>query len=519
MDSTDNKTFIKKLKELEKRTKSFTEINPTILKEDTRNLMIFRVILGITINQLSKKLRLPYSWLYHLEHSNKKIKDDTAESYSLRIYKLLKENNLVGNVNLENTILNLQSLKGIRKETRINIMLKDLKNKDFKEFMKLVNEVKKRTNNFSHFPSSLILEESKVILIIRILLGLSQKEFAKKTGMANMTVEELENGYRKIRWPVTSRIYADKLERLILDNKIVIEEPLIKKRWEKWKNTRKIKEKKTTNWKTIRKMTIADFKNYFYFIKKQTNNLKEININLFQKSPQLIVIFRILFNLTQRDLDRKLKLKGRVISDYERGTYKTISRGRAELLKNFFESQIKEQNLSKITIEEAIERFISVKEAMYTHSRYSPEFLKSWTNQEKKVFKELQSLRVKDLTIDAHKTIETPKGRINVDFLINYKKKPKIIIESTKFHHTKSRKFNYNFKTKIFNLDYRFIKVRKRFPEIFTILIVEVDRDRILERRIKRFVEEETIAINKTFINSYKTALKETIKGIIQEER
>ena len=305
MNITDKNTFIKSFNELKKKTKNFTEINQAILKDNTKYLTIFRIVLGITTNQFAKKLELPYSWVYDLEHNSRNIQNKTAERYSLKLYKLLEKNNLIGNVNLDETFINFKSLRGVKEETEISKILKNLNKENFPKFMELVYELKRRTNNFSYFPSSLILEDSKIILVIRILLGLSQKDFAKKTNMANMTVEELENDYRKVRWPVTARIYSEKIENLLLNNKIVLEEQLIKKEWEKWKNTRKIKEKKEVNWRTIRNMDVNDFKNYFIFIKNQTNNFKNIGVDLFQKTPQLISIFRILLNLTQRDLQRK----------------------------------------------------------------------------------------------------------------------------------------------------------------------------------------------------------------------
>ena len=175
--------------------------------------------------------------------------------------------------------------------------------------------------------------------------------------------------------------------------------------------------------------------------------------------------------------------------------------------------------MQNIKTEKAVEKFIKVKEAMYIHQNSFSSFLKNWTNQEKRISKELQNLNINNLNIEPHKTIETKNGRLNVDFLIRYKNKLKIVIESTEFHHTRSRKFNYNFKNKLFNLDYRFIKLKKEFPEIYTILIIELDKDVILERRVKRFIEEETIAVNKSFINSYKSNLKEEIKKILKEDK
>src|SRR3989344_771998 len=167
MNITDKNTFIKSFNELKKKTKNFTEINQAILKDNTKYLTIFRIVLGITTNQFAKKLELPYSWVYDLEHNSRNIQNKTAERYSLKLYKLLEKNNLIGNVNLDETFINFKSLRGVKEETEISKILKNLNKENFPKFMELVYELKRRTNNFSYFPSSLILEDSKIILVIR----------------------------------------------------------------------------------------------------------------------------------------------------------------------------------------------------------------------------------------------------------------------------------------------------------------------------------------------------------------
>ena len=119
---------------------------------------------------------------------------------------------------------------------------------------------------------------------------------------------------------------------------------IIEKRWEKWKNTRKTKEKRRLGWKSIREMSIKEFRTYIRYVKKETNNFKDFKFSLFQKSPQVLIIFRILLNLTQRDLERKLALRGRVISNYECGAYSTLSIGKAQLFAKFFKKQFKKRD-------------------------------------------------------------------------------------------------------------------------------------------------------------------------------
>ncbi|MBS3149442.1 helix-turn-helix transcriptional regulator [Candidatus Woesearchaeota archaeon] len=511
----NDKNTIKSFKSIKRKTKDFKEIDPIIIQEDSRNLNIFRIILGLTTNEFSKKIEVAYSWVYQLEHSRRKIQYETAKSYSLKIHKLFKEKDINKNIKLEDFIVNLNSLNKTTPKTGIAVNLDNLNAKDFDHFLVLINSLKKRTNNFCNFGFPLILEDSRLICVVRILLGLTQQEFAKQLKMSNMTVEELENGYRKIVWPTTAQIYAAKIQGVINKCSIPKNQYIIKQRWQRWKNIRKIKQGKHAKWKTIRKMTVDDFKRYFNYLENETYRFTKIKPRLIARNPQLISIFRILLDLTQRDLERNLSLKGRVISNYESSVYKTITLGNAEILTRFFEEAFQKQNLTNVMVEQAIEKFISVKESMYVHQNSFSRLLKSWTNQEKIIFRLLKTIKKEDLTIEPHSNIKTEKGTINVDFLVSYKKEPKVIIESTEFHHIKSKKFGYNFKRKVGEIDYRFTKIKKKFPSIKTFMIIKVDRNPILERRIQNFISNETISINKTFINPSKASLTSSILEVL----
>jgi len=515
MNSRDKSTilFVDMFNFSQEKTNNFTRIPPELLKENTKCLQVFRVILGLTINSFAKKMDLPYSWVYHLEKNQKKIKNETAKSYANKIYHLLQGYSLLGKVNEDEAILNFQALKGIYQKSEITIFLQELENRDSREIKNFVQLLRGRTNDFHVNLSLIILEDSRILLFIRIILGLSQKGFAQQMNIGRMTVEEFENGYRKIRWPVTARQYAEKVQNLFHHYKIP-DMNIIEKRWEKWKNTRKTKEKRRLGWKSIREMSIKEFRTYIRYVKKETNNFKDFKFSLFQKSPQVLIIFRILLNLTQRDLERKLALRGRVISNYECGAYSTLSIGKAQLFAKFFKKQFKKRDIRQISEEAAIERFVIVKEAMYTHKKSFQRGLKKirWTEQERMLFREFSKLKRKGITIQPHQNIDTGKGTINIDFVISFQKQPFLAIESTAFYHTKSRKFHYNFKRRINEADYRFIKLKKKLPEIKTILVIDIERDLILQERIKRFIRECTIEINHSFINESKASFKNKIE-------
>ena len=418
-----------------------------------------------------------------------------------------------GNVNTENFLQNYYSLSGKTKKGGIFKLIDNAKTGNFNSFIEIVELIKNKTNDFAYFPSFLILEDSRILLIVRLLLGLSQTEFAKKLNMSKMTIEELENGYRKIKWPVTAREYSKRLEKLLSTRTISLDNINLNNVWQRWINKIKIKGSKDVGWKTIRKMGVEDFKKYFLTIKKATKDFKNFDAKLFQKTPQIISMFRILLGLTQRDLERKLNLKGRLISNYESNNYKTLSLGRSKMFAKFFESEFKNKKLQDISLNFAIEKFIEVKDSMYNHSKAALIGIKALglTEQEKTILKNLKSIGKNNFRIEKHCSIETKRGIINTDFAIYLEDKLTAVIEATSFLHIESKKFSYNLKNRIYLTDYRFLKVKESFPGIKTFFIIDVEDNPVLKHRIKKSIMNETLAIDNVFINEEKNRISQIL--------
>jgi len=501
MDIKDNNT-INKLKDkfdiLKKKTGNFTKFPCEILLEDSSNITFFRFIVGYTTNQFSKEIKISYPWIYDLEHKKVKLGEKGAKNISNKLEKLFEKLNLTNKVKFEEICLNYKSLNNIKIGSNIKEGLDNIAEKDFGEFLKLYEILKKETKNFNHFPSSILLKDSKIIVVLRIILDLTQGEFARGTKISKMTVEELENGYRKLKWPATARRYSEKIQTLLNKKYKPIKNEILKKRWERWKNTRKPKEKRVLNWKNIRNMKVEDFLGYFKKLKKESKKFTEITPNLIQRNPQIIIILRILLGLTQKDLERKTGLikKGN-ISNYENLVYQTLNRGRAEMFSNFFSNKIKD-----ISEKEAIEKFLHLKETMYSYRKGALTNLKRTppNEQEKfliKIFKKEDKI-YENLRI--HENLDTGRGILNLDFVIENNNKL-IIIEATKFHDFKSKKFSNNWKQRIFSLDYRFVKIKKKFPNALTFLVVELEDDLQMKYRIRKFVGEQTLAVDDIFIN------------------
>ncbi|MBI2105630.1 helix-turn-helix transcriptional regulator [Candidatus Woesearchaeota archaeon] len=472
--------------------------------------MIFKTIAGYTTNKFASELNIAYPWIYNLEHKKSKIGEKGAKNIADKTFKLFNRLNLLGKVTEKEFILNYNSLNNIKIESDLTNHIEKLSNKGFDEFKDLYEKIKGDTKNFNYFPSSLLLQDSRVILPLRIILGLTQKEFANKAKIAKMTAEELENGYRKLRWRATARRYSEKIEKIIRKDYKEIDSEELKNRWQKWKNTRKIKPTNVLNWKRIKEMKAEDFLKYFQIIKKETSQFTKITPEILQNNPQAIMIFRILAGLTQRELERKISSISKAkIYNYENLIY-SLSRGNAEIFSEFFNKEIK--NISE---EEAINKFLHTKESMFSYRKGALNNLKKMlpNEQEEKIIRFLQKQKSISEKIKIHENIETKNGIVNVDLLIEDKDNLIIIIEATKFHDTESRKFGNNWKQKIFLLDYRFIKIKKRFPKILTYIAIEMPINLQLEYRIKKFVKEQTIAIDDIFINQDFERLNNIIGG------
>ena len=476
---------------LREKTRNFSCLVPEIILNDPSCLEVFRTLLGMTINSFSKAINFSQTRVYNVEKGNDKLGIKGAENLASRISPLLKNIQL----NMEEIKINYYSLNNIVVKSDVGLVMTGLVKYNFRQFFEFVKKLQNITFNFSQL-YGVILTDSRIFLVFRLILGLSQKEFAKKLNICKTTVVELENGYRRIQLPSTAKHYALKVEKYL--KSFNLEENHLERKWYSWKNTRIIKNPRfdSYNWKTIRYINQKEFGILLKQIRDVTNNFSDIPISLLQKDPRLILIFRAILGITQRDLERKLKLRG--ISHYECLKYKTLSLGKAELFSKYFEFEINSGKLYELTNDEILLRFLDVKEAMFAHR--SNGFAHSFTTQEQKVLHILESLNISNLRILAHKDVHTSKGLLNVDFIITLGDRILFAIECTNTQAI-SKKFSYNIKRKIYEIDYRFTKLKADYPLIKTVLWLSVYDDELVVHRLRNLVKAQTLSVDNTFIN------------------
>lgn len=75
-----------------------------------------------------------------------------------------------------------------------------------KEIINLFNDVEIATNKFSKLKKEILLK-TKTIRIFRLILGLSQRNMAKKLGVKPVILSNLENEKRKITPKILDDIF------------------------------------------------------------------------------------------------------------------------------------------------------------------------------------------------------------------------------------------------------------------------------------------------------------------------
>ncbi|HLC55539.1 MAG TPA: hypothetical protein VJJ75_03315 [Candidatus Nanoarchaeia archaeon] len=89
---------------------------------------------------------------------------------------------------------------------------------------------------------------------------------------------------------------------------------------------------------------------------------------------------------------------------------------------------------------------------------------------------------------------------INVDFLISKKGMPKVVVECTTTE-SPGKKYSYNLKRKIYETDYRFTKIKIKYPKIKTVFILSLPKNDLWEYRLRKLINMQTLSIDNTFIN------------------
>ncbi len=390
--------------------------------------------------------------------------------------------------------------------------MKDLRELKKEEFKQVYEYVKSKTDNFTHLDKSLLEENPQYLLVVRFTLGLSQLEFSKLLGTTNKQwVRHFEAGRQGFK---QSKMYEKAFD---LINKLYSEDKVIDYRntllcWKRSYAARSKSFLKPRKEKYIIKKfnrtTIDNFKVYFNYLKKETKNFTHFNKDILYTTPEFIVVFRIILDLSHRSLAKILKIMPRTVRLNETRQYKMTPEKCEFYTKNFRRLFKKNKMIGNVNINNAIKNFKRI-------SRYD-EF-------EEEVIQELKSNKIK-LYYDQYKDLNSNYAKIHVDLMLNKTKrnfdflifknnKPIIVIEATKLMGTNTQdRIRIRARYRISYLDHRFQMLKQHYPKIITFTTIKCQKDR--EDLIKRFLKMEVMNTDFYFVNDVKGMVKR-VKQIV----
>jgi DNA-binding XRE family transcriptional regulator len=231
--------FLEVVNLLKERTNNFKKFPVELFLKNNQFILILRIALGMTRSTFAKKIGINQETVRHVEagrDQNKIKRSSIAKKWCKKITKFLQTGKV--NFDLNKAIVlwrNLSLLQTkedseaqeIRKELEKLKLPQDMRKITLNQFEKLLNFVKKKTNNFSQIPISLITADSRFLFVFRCILGMSQKTLAEELGTSKDWVRHTESGRNKIVHVGPASRWIHKLEKLLNKNSIDLDEAKI----------------------------------------------------------------------------------------------------------------------------------------------------------------------------------------------------------------------------------------------------------------------------------------------------
>lgn len=216
------------------------------------------------------------------------------------------------------------------------------------------------------------------------------------------------------------------------------------------------------------KMNEKNFVKLLEYAEKHTGNFKKIKPEFLANSPKIIKVFRMLHGKGLIEFAKLLKKNFNTISQYELGGIRRIRLAEA---KRMIET-LAEEMPANASREQAFENFRKFKElsiggAVQGFLRAEKAVL---TADEKRIRNLLQECGIK---FEAHKTLDTNIGKLNFDFLVE----DKALIECT----------NSKSKQKAESLGFRALKIKQKYPQLRTIVVIPHNVTNGIKRRLADF--------------------------------
>jgi hypothetical protein len=366
---------------------------------------------------------------------------------------------------------------------------KDLRDLDEKEFRKLYTYIEERTGGFREVNEELFKENPQYIFPIRLALGLSQLNFMTKLNCINKQwIRHFEAGRQGFK---QSKLYPKAIEMIneLFQKGHVVG---IKKTIEVWKKCRAGRaafffspEEQKYEIKKISKMTQEDFIKYFGYLKKETDNFKNLDPKILVINPQFISIFRMILGLSHKNLSILLYKDPKAVRNHEYREYKVMPRV-AKMYMDLFEKLMKERKIiGDVNMESALKNFRR---------------MSTFDELEIKIKKIIESVSIdfnenSGVHAKIHHVSQINKKSMNIDFMIFDGGLPIVAIEATKLSNIKTKDLTH----RIAYLDHRFQMLKTKHPNLTTMMILQCDKSN--KDRARRVADREIINTDVCLIN------------------
>jgi len=374
----------------------------------------------------------------------------------------------------------------------------DLRTINEREFLEIYEYLREKTKEFTEIKQEFLMENPQYLLILRLILGLSQKGFTEELGFTNkIWVRHFETGRQNFRRSKLIPKCIDVINRYFAQKKILRVEEAIKL----WRRSQAAREKfffkpegLNYNIKKISQMDINDFKLYFSYLNKETENFTKFDPNILVNTPQFITVFRIILDLSHRSLAIALNKDPKTVRTHEYREYKLMPKTAKEIME-LFERLFKDKEMiGNVNLEPCLEYFKRI--SYYDELEIEIENI-------------LTSIENNNLLTQKHVNIIVNTKTLNIDFIIYHNDKPLFAIEATKLKETRRKNITH----RIAYIDHRFQIIKLKYPNINTGIIIRVDKGQ--EQLVKRIIERELINTNFCLVNNEIEKLSEIVKKFI----
>ncbi len=373
---------------------------------------------------------------------------------------------------------------------------KDLRNMNNEEFLYVFTYLKEKTFNFSEIKPELLIENNQYLLIFRIILNLDRNQFANILVVTKDYLRSIEAKRRTIEKMFIAEKYTMIIQVLFSQVHIDYDQILNRFRQYKIKQDQCYKSD-IKELASITYMSESDFFTYFYQLKKDTTDFTIITPSLFMEAPQSLVIFRAILDHSQPSFSNLLCINSRTLRNYE-AIRTRMSQSFAQKISDVIKTHL--SALEQISYDNSLHNFRKFKN--FFGNRNFPSLQKSGLKLAKLVKTDSENhvesiLKNINLNYSRNFDLQTQNKVYSVDFVLFDKEH--FPIAAIEVFETK-QKFK-SLHHRVPRIDHRFQAMKRAYPHIKTILIIQFNRP-IIKDYVKHQIVQELMNTDFVLINN-----------------